>query len=165
MNIRHAVFAIALPALMIAIVGCDDYPESTQTFDINTQPARGSNLRLLAIASDSYYFDSKQNEVRPKFVATVNRGKYNIISTKTSYSSGYLTAAEITYEASGRGDGNNIRILLISSNKYHWDRQAADIKPRLDEVVNAGTLDIVKINTTYVQGYVLAAEVYHREKH
>ncbi|MDD4900910.1 MAG: hypothetical protein PHS62_02230 [Patescibacteria group bacterium] len=165
MKIRQAVFPIALLGLLLFVAGCDkNYPESAQTLEVSTQPVSGSNIRLLLITSGKYYFDQKQNELRPKLEATVNGGEYNIISVKTSYSSGYLTAAEVTYNTSGRGDGNNLRVLFIQSDKYHWDQKAADIKPRLDAMVNSGKYDVVKIQTTYAQGYLLAAEVYYREK-
>jgi len=165
MKIRQAVFPVVLLGLLFVVAGCNEnYPESTQTFEVTTQPVNGSNLRMLSITSTEHYFDKKQNEVRSKLETMVNGGECNIISVKTLYSSGYLTAAEVTCDASGRGDGNNIRVMFIQSDKYYWDRKAADIKPRLDAVVNSGKYDIVKINTTYAQGYLLAAEVYYREK-
>ena len=165
MRIRQVALSIALFGLLFIVAGCDEnHPESTQTLEVTTQPVSGSSIRLLSITSTKYYFNEKQNEVRPKLEATVNGGEYNIASVKTSYSSGYLTAAEITYDASGRGDGNGLRVLFIQSDKYYWNEKAADIKPRLDAMVNSGKYDVVKINTTYVQGYLLAAEVYYREK-
>ena len=164
MKIRQAVFPIALLGLLLFVAGCDgNHPESTQTLEVSTQPVSAAT-RLLSITSSKYYFDQKQNELRPKLEATVNGGEYNITSVKTSYSSGYLTAAEVTYDASGRGDGNNLRVLFIQSDKHYWDQKAADIKPRLDAVVNSGKYDVVKIQTTYAKGYLLAAEVYYREK-
>ena len=166
MKIKQAVFPVALLGLLLFVAGCGDvdHPESTQTFEVSTQPVSGSNIRLLSITSNKYYFDQKQNELRPKLEATVNGGEYNITSVKTSYSSGYLTAAEVTYDASGRGDGNNLRVLFIQSDKHYWDQKAADIKPRLDAMVNSGKYDVAKIQTTYAKGYLLAAEVYYREK-
>lgn len=166
MQIIKVLFSILFLALLIIVAGCCDknHPESTQTFEVTTQPVSGSNMRLLSITSTEYYFNKKQNEVRPKLETTVNGGEYNIIAVKTSYSSGYLTAAEIAYDASGQGSGNNIRVMFIQSDEYYWSKKAADIKPRLDAVVNSGKYDIAKINTTYAQGYLLAAEVYYREK-
>ena len=165
MKIRQAVFPFMFLGLLFFVAGCDEnYPESTQTLEVSTQPISGSNLRLLSITSTKYYFNEKQNEVRPKLETAVNGGEYNIASVKTSYSSGYLTAAEVTYDASGRGDGNGLRVLFIQSDKYYWNEKAADIKPRLDAMVNSGKYDVVKIQTTYAQGYLLAAEVYYREK-
>jgi hypothetical protein len=165
MKIRQVALPFMLLGLLLLVAGCDEnHPESTQTLEVNTQPVSGSNLRLLSITSDEHYFNKKQDEVRPKLESTVNGGKYNIVSVKTSYSSGYLTAAEVTYDASGRGDGNDLRVLFIQSDEYYWNKKAAEIKPKLDAMVNSGKYDIVKIQTTYAQGYLLAAEVYYRKK-
>ena len=165
MRIRQAVLPVVLLGLAFLVAGCNEnHPESTQALEVTTQPVSGSNMRLLLLTSAEYYFDRKQSEVRPKLETTINGGEYNIIAVKTSYSSGYLTAAEITYDASGHGDGNNMRVMFIQSNEYYWNKKAAEIKPQLDEVVNSGKYDIAKINTTYAQGYLLAAEVYYREK-
>ena len=165
MRIRHPVLPVVLLGLAFFVGGCErNYPESTQTLDVTTQPVSGSNIRLLSITSAKFCFIHKQDEVRMKFEAAVNGGEYNIASAKTSYTSGYLTAAEITYDVSVRGDGNNMRVMFIQSNKYFWRDKAADIKSGLDEVVNSGRYDIVKINATYVQGYLFAAEVYYREE-
>lgn len=164
MKIRQVIFPIALLGLLLFVAGCDEeYPESMQILEV-TQPVSGSNMRLLSITSGKYYFNQKQNEIRPKLETTVNGGEYNITAVKTSYSSGYLTAAEVTYDASGRGDGNNMRVMFLQSDRDYWDDKAAEIKPRLDAVVNSGKYDVVKINTTYAKGCLLAAEVYYREK-
>lgn len=165
MKIRQAVFPIVLLGLLLLVAGCwENHPESAQTFGVSTQSVSGSNTLLLSFTSSKYFFDQKQNELRPKLETTVNGGEYNITFVKTSYSSGYLTAAEVAYDASSRGDGNNLRVLFIHSDKYYWDQKAADIKPRLDAIVNSGKYDVVKIQTTYTKGYLLAAEVYYREK-
>jgi len=166
MKIRQAVFLVALLGLLLFFAGCstNSYPESTQTFEVGAQPVNGSGIRILSITSDRYYFDDMQDEVRPRFETMVNGGQYNIISVKTSYSSGYLTAAEITYNADSRGEGNNLRVLFIQSDKGTWDQKSADIKPRLDAVVNSGKYDIVKIQTTYQRGYLLAVEVYYQQQ-
>ena len=165
MKIRQAVFSFMLLGLLFFVAGCNENnPESTQTLEVSTQPVSGSNLRLLLITSTKYNFIRKQNEVRPKLETTVNGGEYNIVSVKTLYSSGYLTAAEVTYDASGRGDGNSLRVLFIQSDKYDWYAKAADVKPRLDAMVNGGKYDVVKIQTTYTKGHLLAAEMYYREK-
>ena len=159
------VFSFMVLGLLFFVVGCDENrSESTQILEANTQPSSGSNLRLLSIMSDKHYLDQKQGEIRPKLEATINGGEYNIASVKTSYSSGYLTSAEVTYDASGRGDGNGLRVMFITSDKRYWDQKSAEIKPKLDAVVNSGKYDVVKIQTTYAQGYLLVAEVYYREK-
>jgi hypothetical protein len=167
MKITKVLFSILFLATFLIIVagGChENHPESTQTLKMTTQPMNGSNTRLLSITSTEYFLDKKQNDVRTKLEATINGGKYNIIAVKTLYSSGYLTAAEVTYNVSGRGDGNNIRVMFIQSDEHYWDRKAADIKHRLNAVVNSGKYDIIKINTTYAEGYLIAAEIYYREK-
>ncbi len=162
MKIRQAVFSFMFLGFLFFVAGCDkNHHESTQTLEMNTQPVSGSNLRLLSITSAKRYFNEKQNEVRPKLETTINGGEYNIASVKTAYSSGYLTAAEVTYDASGRGDGNSLRVLFIQSDKDYWNEKVADVKPRLEAIVNNGKYDIVKIQTTYVKGYLLAAEVYY----
>ncbi len=165
MKIRQVVFSIAFLVILFFVAGCDEnYPESTQTFEVTTQPVSGNNLRLLSITSGEYYLTKKEAEVRPKLETAINGGEYNVASVKTSYSSGYLTAAEVTYDASGRGDGNGLRMLFIQSDQRFWDMKAAEIKPKLDAMVNSGKYDIVKIQTTYVEDYLLTAEVYYREK-
>jgi len=165
MKIRQVVFPFMLLGLLFFVVGCgENHPESTQTLEVSTQSVSGSNLRLLTITSDKRYWDQKAAEIKPRLDAMVNGGKYNIASVKTSYSSGYLTSAEVTYDASGRGDGNDLRVMFITSDKRYWDQKAAEIKPRLDAMVNSGKYNVVKIQTTYAQGYLLVAEVYYREK-
>lgn len=164
MKNRQIVFSVALFALLFLVAGCGNYSELAQTLEVGTQPVSGSNIRLLLITSSEYYADKKQDELHLKLEATVNGGEYNIISIKTSYSSGYLAAIEVTYDASDRGDGNNLRVLFIQSDKFGWDDKAADIKSRLGAMVDSGKYDVVKIQTTYVKGYLFAAEMYYREK-
>jgi len=163
MNTKKALFLAMF--CMFFISACDEnIPESTQNIEFTKQQVSGSNIRLFIITSTEHYLNKKQNEVRPKLEAAINGGGDNITSVKTSYSSGYLTAAQITFDASSRGDGNNMRVIFIQSNEYYWNKKADEIKHRLDEVVNSGKYDIVKINTTYVKGFLLAAEVYYRKK-
>lgn len=165
MKITKVVFLALFLFLAIIVAGCDEnFPESTQTLEVTTQPISGSSMRLLSITSTEYYLSKKQDDVCPRLETMINSGDYNIIAIKTSYSSGYLAAAEVTYNTSRRGDGNNIRVMFIQSDEYYREKKAADVKSRLDVVVNSGKYDIMKINTTYVQGYLLAAEVYYREK-
>jgi hypothetical protein len=123
-------------------------------------------LRLLSITSDKNYLNlnEKQNEISPKLEIIINGSNYNITSVKTSYSSGYLVAAEITYDTSGYGEGNELRVILIQSNKENWDEKADEIRSQLDEVVNSERYDILDINTTCIRGSLRAAEVYYQEK-
>lgn len=162
MKIAKVLFSILFFVVIVAVC-LKNHSESTQTLVVSTLPISGSNM-LLSITSTKYNFDVQESEVRQRLETTINGGEYNITSVKTSYSSGYLTAAEVLYDASGRGDGNNMRVVFIHSDMYNFDMKAADIKPRLEEVVNSGKYDIVKIDTTYEGGYLLAAEVYYREK-
>ncbi|MFA6430607.1 MAG: hypothetical protein WC229_03235 [Candidatus Paceibacterota bacterium] len=165
MTIKQIGFKFMLFGFLLFIAGCDEnLCESMQTLEVSTQPVNGTNLRLLSITSTEFYVNKKQNEICDKLKTAVNGGEYNITSVKTSYSSGYLTAAEVTYDASSRGDGNSLRVLFIQSDKYYWNEKTDDIKPKLDAIVNSGEYDVVKIQTTYAQGYLLAAEVYYREK-
>ena len=160
MKIRQVVFPIAVLGLLLFVAGCDENPpESTQTLEVPT--VSGSSLRLLTITSNKYRWDQKQGEIRPKLEATINGGEYNIASVKTSYSSGYLTSAEVTYDASGRGDGNGLRVMFITSDKFYGDQKQGEILPKLEATINGGQYDVVKIQTTYDQGYLLAAEVYY----
>jgi hypothetical protein len=166
MKITKVIFSIFFLALLILASGCQkNYPESTQTLEITkTQPMSGSDMRWISVISNKYYFNEKQDDIRPKLEAMINNGKYNVLYVKTSYSSGYLTAAEMAYDASGRGDGNNMRVMFIQSDEHYWNKKQDDIKPRIDAVVNSGKYDIVKINSVYAEGYLLAAEIYYREK-
>ena len=164
MKTKKALFLVVLFCVFFISACEENIPEFTQILEVSTQPVSGSSVRLLSITSSKHYLNQKQNEVRPKLKVIINGGEHNITSVKTLYSSGYLTAAEVTYDASSRGDGNNMRVMFIHSNKNYWNQRAADIKPRLDKVINSGKYNIVKINTTYAQGYLLAAEVYYREK-
>lgn len=160
------ILGLFIIATLLVATGCDSgYPESTRVFEVGTlQPMNGSSVRLFSITSNKRHFNEKQDDVRQGVVMVVNGGHYNVITVKTAYSSGYLTAADIVYTASGRGAGNDVRVRFIQSSECCLERKAADINPRLTEMVNSGTHDIMKINTVYEQGYLIAAEVYYREK-
>ena len=166
MKIRQALFPVMFLGILLVTVGCEKkiYPDSTQTLEVNTQPIGGSDIRLLSITSHKDYLYKRHNEVLRKLETTLNEGEYNITSVKTSYSEANLIKAEVTYDASGRGDGNRIRLMFIQSDKSSENGKAADIKSQLEGVINSGKYDIVKINRTYFEDYLLAAEVYYREK-
>lgn len=162
MKIRRKAFLIVFLGLVFFTCGCAwYYPESEQTFEVGSQ-LMDNNTRMLSITSDSHYFAAKQEDILPKLNATVNSGKYNIIYVKTFYSVEYLTAAEIAYNASGRGEGNNIRLMIIQSDEHFWERMAPIIRSRLEEVVNSHRYNILKVNMVYVEGNLVVAEVYTR---
>lgn len=165
MKIRQAVFPFMLLELLFCVTGCDtkDIPESTQTLQV-TEVAKGPNIRLLPITSEKYYFYEKEKEIRARLEGEINGGKRNIVAVKTSYSSGYLTSGEIIYDISDSGEGSNLRVLFIYSDKHYWDEKMKEVQPRLNEIVNSGKYDICKIQTVYARGHLLAAEVYYRSK-
>lgn len=161
---RNIAVVFVLLGVGLVLAGCGaDYPESTQTFQ-TTEAAVGPNIRLLPITSEKYYFADKEKEIRARLETEVNGGQRNIVAVKTSYSSGYLTSGEITYDASDTGAGNNLRVLFIYSDKYYWDDKMKEVQPKLNEIVNSGKYDVVKIQTVYTSGRLLAAEVYYRSK-
>lgn len=158
----RGIAILVLLGVGLVLVGCE-YPESTQTFQ-TAEAVAGSNIRLLTITSEKYYFADKEKEIRARLGAEINGGQRNIVAVKTSYSSGYLTSSEITYDASSTGVGNNLRVLFIYSDKYYWNNRMKEVQARLNEIVDSGKYDVVKIQTVYTDGYLLAAEVYYRSK-
>ena len=72
--------------------------------------------------------------------------------------------AESAYDAGGKGEGNNLRVLFVYSEKVYWHEKAKEIESRLNEIMNSGTYDVVKIQKVTTGGYMLAAEVYYRAK-
>lgn len=144
--------------------------ESTQFFEISNQPASGKRLRTVQITSDLVVGDAydvivRQQEVSSKIQSTVNSGHFNIVSVITFYLDGYLTTATVIYDTSpGRGVGYDMRMMLIQSDSLHAEERHHKIKYQLDMVVESEIYDIVKINKVYVQGSLLAAEVYYRKK-
>jgi hypothetical protein len=81
---------------------------------------------------------------------------------ETHYSLGYLIAAEILYDRSGLGDGNNLRVLFIHSDNYYDSSRENEVRPKLTATVNSGKYSIVKVQTAYANDYLVAAEVYYR---
>jgi len=55
------------------------------------------HLKVKLIINDQYYYDQKQNDVKPRLDEIVNSGKYNIQSVNTIILQGYLVAAEVYY--------------------------------------------------------------------
>ena len=153
--------------LLVAAAGCAWGPESTQIFEFRPQSASGPNLRLVTFKSDTDYPEDRDPEVRAWLDGVVNGGRFNIVSVKTVHSSGYLTAAEVTYDASGRGDGNNVRVTFALSDKdcrNYREKRDPEVRAWLDDVVNGGRFNIVKVQTTYDKVFLVAAEVYYRSR-
>jgi hypothetical protein len=172
-NIAILVFL----AVSLIFSGCsaDRCVEYTQIFQAAKATERGPNIRLLHIASEKSYcygyyeykwygYEEKEREVRTRFEAEFNSGQRNIVSVKTSYSSGYLLTGEITYDAGGAGEGNNLRVLFVYSDSFYWHDKAKEIESRLNEIMKSGKYDVVKVQKIYSSGYLLAAEVYYRTK-
>jgi hypothetical protein len=164
MKTRKALlFPISL--ILLFLTGCcAKVQESVQVFNVGAQPSNGNNLRLLSIGSAKCCFKNQEKEVCAKFETAINGGKYNIISIKTFYSGVYFTAAEITYDVSRCGDGNDLRVLLIQSDKNYYDEANDVIEPQLVTIINSGKYDVVKIQGVRIEGYLIAAEVYYRQR-
>ncbi len=165
MKIIKTLFLILFFTISIFIAGCNENCQSIQTFKIASTEAVNSNkIHLILIRSTRYSSNLKQKEVLSKINAIINSGKYNVLWVKTLYSSsGYLTEAEVAY-VPGQGNGNNVRITLLYSNKFYGSEKADDINIQLDKVVNSDRYNLLKVNTVYIGRYLLAAEVYYREK-
>ena len=170
-----AVLVLLGVSLVLAGCGADRHSEYTQIFQATTVTAVGPNIRLLLITSEKSYFygyyeyeyyeyEEKEKEVRARLESEINGGQRNVVAVKTSYSSGYLTAGEITYDASGAGEGTNLRVLFVYSDKFYWYEKMKEVESQLNEIMNSGKYDVVKIQTVYTSGYLLAAEVYYRSK-
>lgn len=158
---KKGMIAVLLFLIICAVVcvGCDTVQE-TRTLELVSVSA-GADTRLISITSDEHYIDRKEAEVGAGFAETVNGGDYNINTATTSYTNGRLTAAEITYDSSGRGEGNRLRVLLIQSDEHHYYNREVEVKPKVEEVVNSGTYDIEKVHDVYASGYLVAAEIYY----
>ncbi|KKT34926.1 MAG: hypothetical protein UW23_C0026G0011 [Candidatus Collierbacteria bacterium GW2011_GWA1_44_12] len=158
-----ALFLIVLSVTLLTACS-DPYPESSQVIEINDTALEGKSIRILRISPDERYIDVKQNLIVPELVDTINSGELNIISVKTGYTGAFLTSADITYDNSGPGKGNALRIKLLILETRYIDVRDKELSPQLDEFVNSGQYDIVKIQTTYVEGYLVAAEIYYYEE-
>ncbi len=161
-KIRCILYSIVVIGLLLFVAGCDE-SKSVQTFEVCTQETEGTDLRMVWITSTKYYYESKQTEVRAKLENLLNGGEYNVVSVKTSYTEGYLTGAEVIYNPSSIcGDGNRLRILFVHNTYFYFSAKQKDVKLNLYEIVNGGEYDIVRIQTIYVKGYLVAAEIYYK---
>jgi len=160
-KIRNGLAALALTGAILTS-GCDN-TTTTQTKNVVCQTVEdGTNLRVMTVNSGEHYWNRKQEEIRPKVEEVVNSGEHNVVSVKTFYSDAYLTSAEIKYSV-GEDCNKNLRVIFIHSNEHYWNRKQEEVKPRLDRIVNSGELDIQEVNTM-LEGYLVAAEVYHYPK-
>jgi len=157
---RMAVVLLFLIIFALVCAGCGDTVQNTQTFEFVTASA-GADTRFIPITSGEYYYDKKEAEVSAGFAETVNGGNYNVNTITTSYSNGRLTAAEITYDSSSRGEGNRLRVLLVQSDEYYYYKREAEVRPKVEEIVNSGAYDIEKVHNIYVEGRLIAAEIYY----
>jgi len=170
-----AVLVFLGVSLVLAGCGTDRHSEYTQIFQAIKTTEEGQNLRLLRIASEKSYcygyyeyeyygYEEKEKEVRARLASEINGGRHNVVAVKTSYSSGYLLAGEITFDAGGAGEGNNLRVLFVYSDKFYWHEKMKDIESRLNEIMSSGRYAVVKIQKVYTGGFLLAAEVYYQSK-
>lgn len=170
-----AILVFLAVSLIFSGCGADRRSEYTQIFQSAKAMGGGPNIRLLPIASEKSYcygyyeyeyygYEEKEREVRARLEAEINGGQRNIVAVKTSYSSGYLLDGEITYDAGGAGEGNNLRVLFVYSGKFYWHEKMKEIESRLNEIMDSGKYDVVKIRKVYTSGYMVAAEVYYLSK-
>ena len=161
---RKLSILMVIPFILVHLSGCiGDHFMSDQRVELVDQSQVGNDLRMIMLNSDRHYFEDKQREVRPALEVMINSGEYNIVSIDTKYSSGYLTSATVTYNASKKGLGNDLRVTFVHSGRYYWRDKSAEIKPQLDRLISSGAYGVVKVNTVQSDGYILAAELYHRE--
>lgn len=59
---------------------------------------------------------------------------------------------------------NSVKLHIIKSDKWKWYKQDEENRVALEDFVNSGQYEIVKTNTVYQKGYLLAAEIYYKEK-
>ena len=147
-GITKVLFSISFLVVIVILAGCD-YSKSTQIFQITVQASGNRSL-------SNIYLSNKKGDVCSELETMINSGEYNIVSIKTTYSSNRLTEAEVTYDTSGRGEGNDIRILLLHQE------DAINIKSRLDNIFGSGKYSIITRNVIYKNGYLFSAEIYYR---
>lgn len=160
---KMAIAAVLVLFIGILLSGCVE-EESLNTFqtDASKEWSSDNSTRIMTILSDKHYYNEKQPEIREKLEQEINSGAKNIQSVKTSYSKGYLTSGEITYNSSGTGDGNSLRVIFIHSGKNYYNEKQPEVKAKMDEIVNGGKYKIAKVQTIYASGYLVAAEIYYR---
>ncbi len=60
--------------------------------------------------------------------------------------------------------GSDVRVMILKSELGYLSSQSQEVGEALTYVLNSGKLNILKVQTTYVNGYLLAAEIYYTEK-
>lgn len=154
------MYKLIVCLFVVLVAGCSSHHmEESYTSDFST--TNTSNLKVLSLTSPRYYFEDKQSDVSNVLVATLGMGNVNVVSVQTSYSDAYLTAAQITYQETS-GEGNRIRLIMITSDKMFLGDKQDQVKKKFDLVTNDPTLKIVKVQTIYDSGYLVAAEIYHK---
>ena len=161
-RIRNGLTTLLLTGALL-IPGCENTTTTQQKNVVCQEVESGKDLRVISIVSNQHYWNEKQPEVRAKVEEIVNGGEYNVVSVKTFYSDAYLTSAEVKYSVGEDCDDRDLRVIFVHSDKYYWNERQEGVKPRLDELVNSGTLDIQDVNSIMLKGYLVAAEVYHWE--
>lgn len=55
--------------------------------------------------------------------------------------------------------GQNIRIMTVTSDKHYWSKKEIDIKAKVEEVVNGGKYNVISVKTFYSNAYLTSAEI------
>jgi len=151
-NIIYVVSLIILSGLILFVVTGHKYNhfESEQSFRVIARPIVRGNYSISRIC-----LDEKDGDIRSKLKTIINSGKYNIVSVETIYSSSHLKAAEIAYNSSVRGNGNNMRILLLQQE------DATSFKSVFNDTFGGGKHEIIATNIIYKNNHLLSAEIYY----
>lgn len=104
----------------------------------------------------------KQREIASKLEEAVNSGEYNLTACETRYVDGQLAAATIWY-LSGDGEGNNVRVKLLTSDEWLYTDEDRDIQQQL-ATAQRSTGNIIETKTIFQEEYLLSAEVWYLEK-
>lgn len=158
---------VVLTWLALALTACAQQPvQQDQVVEVPqdnvSSMGRPDKTDIVLVTSDQYYLVEKQQEVASQLDELINAGSYDITEVQTYYSDGYLTAARVTYVPEVEGDGNKLRVKFIQSDKYYVNEKDQDVKKGLEEAL--ASTDVLKVNTIFQNGYLLAAEVWYLEK-
>ena len=156
MRKRLAGFVGVLVVLAVFLTACGD---TSQTITFTYAVAKGQTS-FAQFTSDKYYFEKVQADVAPKLTSFINSGDHNITEVDLSYSDNYLTSAVVYYDPNTTGEGNQLRLKLISSDKYYYEQIQPDVQKQLDAVQQTG-LNIYKVQIVQDQGYTVAAVVWY----
>ena len=56
-------------------------------------------------------------------------------------------------------DGKNLRVILITSDKYYLSEKEKEVRPKVEDIVNSGEYNVASVKTFYSEGYLASAEV------